>query len=57
MPNYSVEWRQVVQQYWEGEVEADSEDEARDKFLDEIQGTEPNDEDVTDAWSDITLLD
>jgi hypothetical protein len=57
MPIFDVEWRQVVQQYWNDEIEADSEEEAKTIFLDQIQGTEPLDEDCTNSWFDIVELD
>ena len=48
MTIFNINYYERVNNYWSREIEADTLDEARDLFLEEIQGTEPDDVDVID---------
>jgi len=48
MPIYNIDYYERVNNYWNREIEADSIEQAKDLFLEEIQGTEPDDVDVID---------
>jgi hypothetical protein len=48
MPIYNIDYHERVNNYWNREIEADNIEEAKDLFLKEIQGTEPDDVDVID---------
>jgi hypothetical protein len=48
MPIYNIDYYERVNNYWSREIEADNVEQAKDLFLKEIQGTEPDDVDVID---------
>jgi hypothetical protein len=48
MPIYNIDYYERVNNYWSREIEADDVEQAKDLFLKEIQGTEPDDVDVID---------
>ena len=48
MPIYNIDYYERVNNYWSREIEADDIEQAKDLFLKEIQGTEPDDVDVID---------
>jgi hypothetical protein len=48
MPIYNIDYYERVNNYWSREIEADNVEQAKDLFLEEIQGTEPDDVDVID---------
>ena len=48
MAIYNIDYYERVNNYWSREIEAEDIDQARDIFLKEIQGTEPDDVDVID---------
>ena len=48
MPIYNIDYYERANNYWSREIEADNIEQAKDLFLEEIQGTEPDDVDVID---------
>jgi hypothetical protein len=48
MPIYNIDYYERANNYWSREIEADNIEQAKDLFLKEIQGTEPDDVDVID---------
>jgi hypothetical protein len=46
MPIYNIDYYERVNNYWSREIEANNIEEAKKFFLEEIQGTEPDDVDV-----------
>ena len=48
MPIYNIDYYERVNNYWSREIEADDIEQAKDLFLKDIQGTEPDDVDVID---------
>jgi hypothetical protein len=48
MPIYNIDYYERVNNYWSREIEADDVEQAKDLFLKDIQGTEPDDVDVID---------
>ncbi len=48
MPIYNIDYYERVNNYWSREIEADDIQQAKDLFLKDIQGTEPDDVDVID---------
>jgi hypothetical protein len=48
MPIYNIDYYERANNYWNREIEADNIEQAKDLFLAEIQGTEPDDVDVID---------
>jgi hypothetical protein len=48
MPIYNIDYYERVNNYWSREIEADNVEQAKDLFLKDIQGTEPDDVDVID---------
>jgi hypothetical protein len=48
MPTYNIDYYERVNNYWSREIEADNIEQAKDLFLEDIQGTEPDDVDVID---------
>jgi hypothetical protein len=48
MPIYNIDYYERVNNYWSREIEADNIEQAKDLFLKDIQGTEPDDVDVID---------
>jgi hypothetical protein len=48
MPIYNIDYYERVNNYWSREINANSIEEAKKFFLEEIQGTEPDDVDVID---------
>ena len=48
MTIYNIDYYERVNNYWSREIEADDIEQAKDLFLKEIQGTEPDDVDVID---------
>jgi hypothetical protein len=49
MPIFDIDYYERVNNYWNREIEADTLEEARHLFLEEIRGTEPDDVDVIDT--------
>ena len=49
MPIFDIDYYERVNNYWSREIESDTLENARDRFLKEIQGTEPDDVDVIHA--------
>ena len=45
---YNIDYYERVNNYWSREIEADNVEQAKDLFLKDIQGTEPDDVDVID---------
>jgi hypothetical protein len=48
MPIYNIDYYERSNNYWSREIEANSIEEAKAFFLDEIAGTKPDDVDVID---------
>jgi hypothetical protein len=48
MPIYNIDYYERANNYWSREIDADNIEQAKDLFLKEIQGTEPDDVDVID---------
>lgn len=48
MPIYNIDYYERANNYWSREIEADNVEQAKDLFLEEIQGTEPDYVDVID---------
>ena len=48
MPIYNIDYYERANNYWSREIEADNIEQAKDLFLEEIQGTEPDYVDVID---------
>ncbi len=48
MPIYNIDYYERANNYWSREIEADNIEQAKDLFLQEIQGTSPDDVDVID---------
>ena len=48
MPIYNIDYYERANNYWSREIEADNIEQAKDLFLKDIQGTEPDDVDVID---------
>ena len=48
MTIYNIDYYERVNNYWSREIEADNIEQAKDLFLEEIQGTEPDYVDVID---------
>ena len=48
MPIYNIDYYERANNYWSREIEADNIKQAKDLFLEEIQGTEPDYVDVID---------
>ena len=48
MTIYNIDYYERVNNYWSREIEADNVEQAKDLFLKDIQGTEPDDVDVID---------
>ena len=48
MPIYNIDYYERANNYWSREIEADNVEQAKDLFLEEIQGTSPDDVDVID---------
>ena len=48
MTIYNIDYYERANNYWSREIEADNIEQAKDLFLEEIQGTEPDYVDVID---------
>jgi hypothetical protein len=48
MPIYNIDYYERSNNYWSREIEADNIEQAKTFFLDEIQGTKPDDVDIID---------
>lgn len=49
---FEVTYHERIDSAWSAEIEADNEEEARTIFLEQIQGTEPNESQVVASYWD-----
>lgn len=52
MNTFNFTYHERVDNEWNAEIEADSEEEAREIFLDKIQGTQPDESNVVASFWD-----